>query len=61
MIYEQNNINKGIKIMKKNKTENLELKNTIIEQKNSLEGFKKRTQAEERINKLDSFICNYQV
>ena len=44
----------GTQIIKKNQTEILELKNTIIELKNSQEGFKSRLkQEDERINKLE--------
>lgn len=55
ILYKQNdNINKGIEIMKMNQIETLEQKNTVIELKDSLEGFNRGfKQAEKRINKFD--------
>ena len=49
-MYEQNgNINKDIENLKRNQREILEVKSTIIEVKNSLEGFKGRcAQAKEK-------------
>lgn len=54
MIHEQNkNINKGIKIIKTNQTEILELKSTITEMKNLEDGLNIRfEQVEEIISKL---------
>ena len=45
------NINKDVENLKRNQKENLKLKSTITEMKNSLQGFKGRfAQAEESVN-----------
>lgn len=54
-MYEQSeNLNKEIQNTKKHPAEFIELKNTIIELKNSIEGFSIRLdEVKERINKLE--------
>ena len=63
MMLEQNgNISKEIEGLKRNQKGILELKSTVIEMKNSLDGFKGRfEQAEERNSELeDEDNVNYQ-